>query len=246
MLKSVSAALVALALSTAAHATTFSGIGEGAWSASSIGSGTNSCRFNTIHGANTGVAWGNLGGCPDFSGSFQDSAIVLQDFSFSEELTGGEQSVQIGQFFWYNTVNFAARNFAPTATLSVTLTDPVSDTVTEALSFNIFNTGNPSSDVILGLTFEDYGLDLPVRIGSSGYAVESFSFDLLGDTTGEALLTFDRPNGTGLQWVNPENNISTVGIYANIAPVPLPAAGWMLIAGLGGLAAMRRRKTASA
>ena len=28
-------------------------------------------------------------------------------------------------------------------------------------------------------------------------------------------------------------------------PVPLPAAGWMLIAGLGGLVAMRRRKTAA-
>ena len=30
-------------------------------------------------------------------------------------------------------------------------------------------------------------------------------------------------------------------VNANMAPVPLPAAGWLLIAGLGGLAAMRRR-----
>ncbi|GGE25893.1 VPLPA-CTERM protein sorting domain-containing protein [Gemmobacter megaterium] len=29
------------------------------------------------------------------------------------------------------------------------------------------------------------------------------------------------------------------------APIPLPAAGWMLIAGLGGLVALRRRKTAA-
>ena len=30
-------------------------------------------------------------------------------------------------------------------------------------------------------------------------------------------------------------------INSNLSPVPLPAAGWLLIAGLGGLAAMRRR-----
>lgn len=30
--------------------------------------------------------------------------------------------------------------------------------------------------------------------------------------------------------------------YTDPSPVPLPAAGWMLIAGVGGLAAMRRRK----
>jgi hypothetical protein len=32
---------------------------------------------------------------------------------------------------------------------------------------------------------------------------------------------------------------------AGVAPVPLPAAGWLMIAGLGGLAAMRRRKRAA-
>ncbi|MEL7105524.1 MAG: VPLPA-CTERM sorting domain-containing protein [Pseudomonadota bacterium] len=33
------------------------------------------------------------------------------------------------------------------------------------------------------------------------------------------------------------------GVHAEVSPVPLPAAGWMLLAGLGGIAAMKRRKT---
>ncbi len=30
--------------------------------------------------------------------------------------------------------------------------------------------------------------------------------------------------------------------YGSVAPVPLPAAGWLMLAGIGGLVAMRRRK----
>ncbi len=41
--------------------------------------------------------------------------------------------------------------------------------------------------------------------------------------------------GTVAPWSNP---------VAQAAPIPLPAAGWMLLAGLGGLAALRRRKAA--
>lgn len=36
--------------------------------------------------------------------------------------------------------------------------------------------------------------------------------------------------------------ISNLGDY--VAPIPLPAAGWMLLAGIGGIAAMKRRKKA--
>ncbi|WP_420876405.1 VPLPA-CTERM sorting domain-containing protein [Roseovarius tolerans] len=46
-------------------------------------------------------------------------------------------------------------------------------------------------------------------------------------------------------WTNPEHGHSELGIYANISAVPLPAAGWLMIAGIGGLAALRRRRKAA-
>ena len=40
--------------------------------------------------------------------------------------------------------------------------------------------------------------------------------------------------------------LSHISFYdtGTTAPIPLPAAGWLMVAGLGGLAALRRRKTA--
>lgn len=41
-----------------------------------------------------------------------------------------------------------------------------------------------------------------------------------------------------------ETAISHISLYTNVSSIPLPAAGWLLLAGIGGLAALRRRKTA--
>lgn len=66
------------------------------------------------------------------------------------------------------------------------------------------------------------------------------------DTAGNYLLQFGVTNwtdqifDTGMAIAGA--TIGGVPIDPSVPPVPLPAAGWMLVAGIGGLAALRRRK----
>ena len=41
-----------------------------------------------------------------------------------------------------------------------------------------------------------------------------------------------------------KNNNDGVNVYVSVQPVPLPAPAFLLLGGLGGIAALRRRKTA--
>ncbi|MBC7154879.1 MAG: VPLPA-CTERM sorting domain-containing protein [Rhodobacteraceae bacterium] len=75
---------------------------------------------------------------------------------------------------------------------------------------------------------------MPLALGD-GLTLNGFSTALLSGAG-----TLD-----GNAWYNLESGTSTLGIYANIAAVPLPAAGWLMMAGIGGLAAMRRRRKAA-
>lgn len=68
-----------------------------------------------------------------------------------------------------------------------------------------------------------------------------------GETPGFAafLLTDFIDSVTGGWSVTLSQSLSHISLYANVAPIPLPAAGFLLIGALGGLGLMRRRRKIS-
>jgi hypothetical protein len=52
-------------------------------------------------------------------------------------------------------------------------------------------------------------------------------------------------NGVSIFAIGVPTNSDQIRVSGlTVAPIPLPAAGWLLLAGVGGLVAMRRKKAA--
>lgn len=101
--------------------------------------------------------------------------------------------------------------------------------------FEIF--GNFATDVLSGTINHDDGITLIAANGQTG-GVSAPPTSLIPTAftaeAGDFRLLYAAANG----------NPSILNVDATLAPVPLPAGGLLLIGALGGLAALRRRKTA--
>lgn len=78
------------------------------------------------------------------------------------------------------------------------------------------------------------GLEDPFHLTAlpnSAYQISSFQF-----------VTFDYGSGTYLDWSYGRFSIDSIRVTSGMAAVPLPATGFLLVAGLAGLAAARRRR----
>ena len=194
------------------------------------------------HGNSSGIAWGyDNPHDHDFSDTSQ---LGVNNTHFSCDLTYGMQSCDVAKVDWYNASSNAWTNdedFNVNLNLAFNLDSPVYlSNILDSLQLNILSTRNdlsPNSDLIVSGGWDQFhleGFDL-----GSGYTLHGFSL------REEGAGTLRNIAGRDFEWVNEEDSYSHLYIVADIkgpSRVPLPAAGWMLIAGFGGLVAMNRRR----
>lgn len=166
------------------------------------------------------------------------STLTINDGGFGADLSFGESKVGLFSITWKNAASLSITTddlFDAFATFDIAYTQPGVANGSEEVRFSIENTNNPAGDNITpSLTSGplDFDLDVPLYLSSevsiTGYHLKE---------VGAGMFT------QGI-WSNPEGGVSTLVVSAKVDVVPLPAAGWLLLAGVGGLAAMKRRKKA--
>ena len=125
--------------------------------------------------------------------------------------------------------------------------------VRDGIQFTTLNGFSGSLDITdlgFGRSEADITIDALSDTANLGDVAAGDSIEVTTIFTGRAhALRFEGENGVGGFGADPFKISSPITITGTsvtppLAPVPLPAAGWMLIAGLGGLVAAGRRKKA--
>lgn len=256
-------AAIALGTAAAAQASTFT------WDFSgTVGNPTGMTDPIVRSGQGTStLAWGTSTTGGTSTGAASSSLSIIASSGDVVVASGTQEYVQFGSISWTNMSVFNAGGVWDTLlSFSGSFGHQGFGSVPglASLSINVDNTEDPSTtpgnnnqtgddpDIITFLTLDLGGLSgTPIDLGG-GMSLLGFSVQLLNagqcgtanaGTTGSTLV--------GDVWENCEGNTSVIGLFAKVgydappAPIPLPAAGFLLLGGLGALAAVRRRRKAA-
>ncbi|SFF86679.1 VPLPA-CTERM sorting domain-containing protein [Roseobacter denitrificans] len=257
------AACAAVLSATSSVASTISGDFSGSISDPR---GSNTTPMRTV-GQNTDTLyWGTPNATSRNVNKSNSSVLSVHGQSFNHTFSG-PGDVLLGSISWVNHSNwFAGRRWSSVLSLDIDF-DTASGGVSQSLQvgFNTYNSIDGSvntnrnertgdnPDEISGFYIDTSDLNLPValdgglkvmdiffRLDDAGTPGTRTGFLHNGQASGS---TYDQ--STGL-WVNREGGSSTIGVYASIAAVPLPAGIWLMLSGLGSVLLARRfkRKTA--
>jgi hypothetical protein len=199
------------------------------------GVGTDSLAWGTPSYKSTDVETDNSSSLTVNKGPFEQTTFTAGKILFGT-ITWNNQSNWHTGGSWDSIVNLSIDFDAPTDLAALVLSFGFSLTNTPDDSY-ITKTNEDTGlnpDVISGLKLSVTPINFPISLGD-GLRLTSVFFGLESAGNGSS---FDMANG---EWVNREGGTSTIGVYGNISAVPLPAGLWLLLGGLGGLAAVRRR-----
>jgi hypothetical protein len=234
-----------------AHAATVTGNFTGTIDAPS---GASSSLVATGQGTNA-LAWGTPTYTATQVQAGNSSSITVNNGSFGMDVvTAGVSKILFGTITWNNQSNWnTGGSWTSGVNLNIDFSAPSNPIgLGQSVAFSIANTTDASNntttnettglnpDKINSMFLSSTAFGVPINLGQ-GLVLTSVFFGLenagtAGTQTG--ISSFDTATG---EWINREGGTSTIGIYGNISAVPLPAGVWLLLGGIGGLAALRRR-----
>ena len=222
------------------------------------GEGSSALRWGSPSGPSQTVETGNASVMTISSGAFSHATSVNGEYLLGS-VTWENQSNWYSGGIWNSilTLNLAVNTATGLSTRSVDVnfsidntTDEVYDTATNEVTGN-----NP--DVVAGFTLSDGDFGAPIDLGN-GWVFSDLLFRLdnagtsgtnVTTATGDTLIgtsfgsIFDDATGA---WTTREGTTATIGIYANLTAVPLPAGLWLLLSGLTGVFMIGRQQKAQA
>ncbi|MEP2028908.1 MAG: VPLPA-CTERM sorting domain-containing protein [Paracoccaceae bacterium] len=239
-----------------AHAATVSGNFSGTIDAPS---GATSTLVATGQGTNS-LAWGTPTHTATQVQAGNSSSLTVNNSAFSTNAaTTGVTKILFGTITWNNQSNWkTGGSWTSNVNFNIDFSAPSNPvSLGQSVGFSIVNTtdisGNTTTnettglnpDKISSLLLSSTAFGVPVSLGQ-GLVLTSVFFGLENAGTAgtqTAVSSYDAATG---QWINREGGTSTIGIYGNVSAVPLPAGVWLMLGGLGGLAALRRRSRKAA